>query len=297
MWRFTALLVGASISPAHAEDPLPVFAESAATLNPIAAYFAALPQIKQAAIESQPSWVSPVATTTARLEQNLRYEQSEQVTTQGAVTNNYDNSKGVRIIVAPNVEIQANPPPLENRTVTKPGTGTGDWQFTSVRYRLLSANAADGDYVVTAYSNFQAPTGSTPFTSHAWIYTPSLAAGKGFGAFDVQANVSLQVPGSHRSTIGDALVGNVAFQYHLWEYLWPELEFNATHYIGGQRTGLTQVFITPGILFGRFALTKDNNLTFGIGYQTAIVPAVPITSPALTPTYSHSLILATRLSF
>ena len=268
-----------------------------AFLNPIAAYIAALPEIKRQAIASQPSWVSPIVTTTGRLEQNARYEQTEQVTAQGALTTNLDNGKGVRVITSDRTEVQFNPPPLLARTVTKPARGTGDWQFTSLRYRVASANAAEGDYVVTVYSNFQAPTGTAAFTNHAWIFTPSLAVGKGWGAFDIQANVSLQVPGSHRATIGNALIANVAFQYHVATYFWPQIEFNTTHFIGGQRTGLTQVFVTPGILFGRFSFSKDNNLTVGIGYQKAIAPDKTIFKPALTPTYDHALILASRLSF
>ena len=241
--------------------------------------------------------MSPIVTTTGRLEQNLRYEQTQQVTALGANTENFDNGKGARFIVSDRLEIQANPPPIETRTVTKAASGTGDWQFTSVRYRVTSANAQDGDYVVTVYSNFQAPTGSSAFTNNAWIFSPSIAAGKGFGPFDVQANITYQVPGSHYSTLGASFVGNVAFQYHIGEYFWPELEFNTTHFVDGPRSGLTQVYITPGILLGRFSLTPSNNLTFGIGYQKAIAPSKTIFTPSLTPTYDHALILASRLSF
>lgn len=278
-------------------DPLPTFVPAEALLDPISAYIARLPEIKREALASQPSWVSPIVTTTARLEQNLRYEQVEQVTGAGQQTTAFDNGKGARFIVAPRLEIQANPPPIDMRPGAAKSTGAGDWQFTSVRYRLASAEAERGDYVLTAYANVQAPTGLSTFTQHAWIYSPSLAAGKGFGAFDVQANVTVQVPGSRRSTIGDALVANIAFQYHVWEYFWPQLEVNTTHFIGGRRGGLTQVYLTPGILFGRFNLTPTNNLTFGIAYQKAVAPNPTILRPALTPSYDHALILASRLSF
>ena len=293
------LLFGFSAAtPSHAADvSLPAFVPAQALLDPISAYIANLPEIKRQALASQPSWVSPIVTTTGRLEQNIRYEQTEQVTALGAQTENFDNGKGARVIVADRWEVQANPPPIETRTVTKAANGTGDWQFTSVRYRVASANAHDGDYVLTVYSNFQAPTGSTAFTNHAWVFTPSIAAGKGFGPFDIQANLSYQLPASHYSTLGSSLIGNIAFQYHVGEYFWPQLEFNTTHFIDGPRANLTQVYITPGILFGRFALTKDNNFTFGIGYQKAIAPSKTIFAPALTPTYDHALILASRLSF
>ena len=280
-----------------AEAPTPPILVDQTPFSVIADYFARLPEIKRAALDSQPSWVSPIVTTTARLEQNLRYEQTEQVNAQGVQTNNFDNGKGIRVITSDRTEVQFNPPPIQTRAAPSVANGTGDWQFTSLRYRLASANAESGDYVVTAYSNFQAPSGAAAFTNHAWIFTPSLAAGKGFGAFDVQANVSVQVPGSRRATIGTALLANIAFQYHVAEYFWPQVEFNATHWFGGQRADLTQVYVTPGILFGRFSLTPTNNLTFGIGYQKAIAPSKTILKPALTPTYDHALILASRLSF
>ena len=294
--RTMIVAIGIAASQAMA-DPLPTLATPASPLDPISAYLAGLPEIKRDALATQPSWVSPIVTTTARLEQNLRYEQVEQVTGQGQQTTNFDNGKGARFIVAPRLELQANPPPIDFRPGAGKARGTGDWQFTSVRYRVASADAEHGDYVLTVYSNFQAPTGLSTFTQHAWIYSPSIAAGKGFGAFDIQANVTLQVPGSRRRTIGDALVGNVALQYHLWEYFWPQLEVNTTHFIGGQRGGLTQIFLTPGILFGRFNLTPTNNLTFGIGYQVAVSPTTAVLRPVLTPSYDHALILASRLSF
>lgn len=285
------------VAQAEAADVPPIFTTNGADASPIAAYLAALPEIKREALDSQPSWVSPIVTTTARLEQNLRYEQVEQVTGLGQQTNNFDNGKGARFIVAPRLEIQANPPPINQRYGAAKPLGGGDWQFTSVRYRLVSANAANGDYVLTIYSNFQAPSGLSTFSNRAWIFSPSVAAGKGFGRFDVQANVTLQVPGSRRAIIGDALVGNLAFQYHVADFFWPELEFNTTHFIGGQRSGLTQVFVTPGILFGRFSLTPSSNLTFGMGYQKAIIPEKSILKPVLTPSYDHALIIASRLSF
>jgi hypothetical protein len=45
------------------------------------------------------------------------------------------------------------------------------------------------------------------------------------------------------------------FQYHFLEYFWPELEFNDTYWFDGtQRAHRNQLFLTPGIVFGRFAL-------------------------------------------
>jgi hypothetical protein len=64
---------------------------------------------------------------------------------------------------------------------------------------------------------------------------PTLAFGKGWGDFDIQSTVSVQVPVSALSSpgntpqmnmtaYGDPILWNTAFQYHLFKYFWPELE-------------------------------------------------------------------------
>ena len=42
----------------------------------------------------QPHWVTPLATTTPRLEEEFRYDQLRQVDSKGVTTNNYDGGKG-----------------------------------------------------------------------------------------------------------------------------------------------------------------------------------------------------------
>ena len=56
------------------------------------------------------------------------------------------------------------------------------------------------------------------------------------------------------------------------QYFWPELEVNFEHWPNGEHEGLTQVLLTPGIIFGRFKIGMDSparpvNLIFGAGYQ------------------------------
>ena len=60
--------------------------------------------------------------------------------------------------------------------------------------------------------------------------TPTLAAGKGWGDFDIQATVGVPIPLDHEDTIGVSIVTNVAFQYHIAKYFWPEIEVNYTHW-------------------------------------------------------------------
>jgi hypothetical protein len=44
---------------------------------------------------------------------------------------------------------------------------------------------------------------------------------------------------------------NTAFQYHFLQYFWPELEVNYEYWPNGEHQGLSQVLLTPGIIFGR----------------------------------------------
>lgn len=57
----------------------------------------------------------------------------------------------------------------------------------------------------------QAPIGIPQFSNDAYVITPTLAGGKGFGDFDVQATTSLAIPTDHRGTLGTAWSINVAF--------------------------------------------------------------------------------------
>ena len=90
---------------------------------------------------------------------------------------------------------------------------------------------------------------------------------------------------------------NVAFQYHFLEYFWPEIELNHTYWVSGkQRGGKNQLFITPGITFGRFVIHERIKAIVGVGYQIAVARTYQAL-PVLTPVYNHALILTTRLTF
>jgi hypothetical protein len=67
---------------------------------------------------------------------------------------------------------------------------------------------------------------------------------------------------------------------------WPEFEINAIDFRGGPDDGKKQVFLTPGLLIGRFRTTRSSGLTFGIGMQIAA---------SEYHAYDHSLLLSVRL--
>ncbi len=245
---------------------------------------------------SQPHWMTPLATVTPRLEEEFRYDQFWQHQATGASLDNIDGGKGLELIPTETNEILINLPSYEERSVKSPISGWGDWAFLTIKQRLLSANEENGNYIVTAFLGLQAPTGSEAFTNDAWVITPTLAAGKGWGDFDIQATIGAQLPFSHESTIGTAIVSNATAQYHLGEHFWPELELNDTYWSGGLRDGLNQLFFTPGIILGRFPLGERAKFSVGVGYQIALSPD-PVVLKPLTPSFDHGWLVSARLGF
>lgn len=243
---------------------------------------------------SQPSWITPIATVTPRLEEEVRYDQFWQNMGNGARLTNYDGGKGLELIPTATNELIFNLPPYESRAYDKPAQGWGDDTFFLVKQRLESANARNGDYIVTAFLSVLAPTGSDAFTSHAWEITPTIAGGKGWGNFDVQATSGISLPTSHQETIGDAWATNVAFQYHVGKF-WPEFEVNDTYWSGGERGGKNQVLLTPGVIVGRYKLGGRLKANFGVGYQWAVAPS--LVKEPLTPTYTDAWIATFRVAF
>jgi hypothetical protein len=260
-------------------------------------YFANWFKRSDAARESQPHWMTPVVTVTPRLEQEFRYDQAWQHQGTGGNVTVFDNGKGLELIPTETNELLFNLPPYQIRTSKTSATGWNDWPFFTIKQRLLSANEQNGNYIVTAFLGLQAPTGIKAFTNDSWVITPTLAGGKGWGDFDIQMTLGFPIPTDHQDIIGTALTWNTAFQYHFNTIFWPEFEVNMTHWFNGLRGGKTQVFLTPGLIFGRFPLF-DNKIRVVVGgaYQFAVTPKLT-TTPVLTPQYNHAWLMTARLVF
>lgn len=275
--------------------------DSNAVSNFIAAWQARAAQVRA----NQPAWSSPLITwssplitTTGMLEQRFRFDVSEEHAVNGADTTVLGGGRGLDLIVSNSNEIQITAPPYDIRnTSTGKGSFSGfdDWAFLRVKQLLASSPASGGNYFITAWLQIQAPTGIAPLTSNAWTYLPTLAIGKGWGDFDIQATVGGVLPASRVATLGDQIQTNVAFQYHLMKVFWPEFEVNWTYYADGQRGGLNQVYLTPGLVIGRFRLADGILFTTGIGYQIAVAPNYR-PSP-MTPAYSNALVFTSRFNF
>jgi hypothetical protein len=279
-------------APTDGSTPAPV------SSNFISNYFANYFAVVEQAQASQPHWMTPIVTVTPRLEQEVRYDQFWQYRGNGQQQDVFDGGKGLELIPTGTNEVLINPPAYQQRVNTKKNIyGWLDDQFLVVKQRLLSANEQQGNYIVTAFLGVTAPSGNANFTNGAWAITPTLAAGKGWGDFDIQATSGISLLTRNQSSVGDSIANNIAFQYHFLEYFWPELEVNHTYWLSGkQRGGKNQVYLTPGIIFGRFVIHDRIKAIVGIGYQIAVAPTYQVT-PVLTPIYNHALILTTRLTF
>ncbi len=275
-----------------------------ASADPITEYFATWFDRVEAAQASQPHWMTPITTVTPRLEQEYRYDQTQQFLQNGAEINNYFTGKGLELIPTTTNEILINVPAFEQRTpfvrkgkIVAPATGFADGNFVTIKQRLLSANEENGNYILSAFLGFQAPTGITAFTNRpAWIVTPTIAGGIGWGDFDIQGTISYTLPTDERNHVGTSLVTSTTLQYHIGEYFWPEFAFNDTQWTSGVRGDRNQLFVSPGIMFGRFQIYNRVKLNFGIAYQVAVVPDHHVTDP-LTPMYNHAWILSMRMTF
>ncbi len=147
---------------------------------------------------------------------------------------------------------------------------------------------------MTAALAAQAPIGAPAFTNDAYVITPTLAAGKGFGNLNT---TSLAIPTAPSNTLGAAWRTNVAFQYHLGEVFWPEFEVNWAHWLDGtQRGGLDELFFTVGALFGPFPIAGRLGLVIGGGFQFAVAPSQRL-APTLTPEYQNNIIFSGRIVF
>ncbi len=216
----------------------------------------------------QPRWMTPLATVTPRLEQEFRTDfLTEQIATRHDLAN-FDGGKGLELIPNERVELLFNLPPYLEHNNPKIRDGWGDVSFTG-KYRLLSANEEKGNYLLTVFFGATIPTGTYTNGAKAGSVTPTIAGGKGWGKFDVQSTFGAGLPTSHVNTIGHALAWNTAFQYHVLQKLWPEVEVNSTFWKDGTLDGKKQTFITPGLIFGRFKLHGRLVMAFGGGFQIA----------------------------
>ncbi|HEX3716898.1 MAG TPA: hypothetical protein VH595_02940 [Verrucomicrobiae bacterium] len=236
----------------------------------------------------QPHWITPMTTVTPRLEEEVRYDQSWETSDNGSRTTTF-GGKGLELIPCENVEVILGIPAWASHSHPEGEDGFGDESFL-VKYRIASGNEDNGNYIATAFLQLTVPTGSKHNTSDNYTVTPTLAGGKGWGDFDIQATAGLSIPdnGTAPKGAGTPLQINTAFQYRLIKVLWPEVEVNYEYWPNGEHEGKEQVFLTPGFLIGRLPIWERVGMTIGLGYQFALTD---------NPTFNHNFIVSERIPF
>jgi hypothetical protein len=235
----------------------------------------------------QPRWVTPLATTTPRLEEEVRYDQLWQENAKGVTTDNYDGGKGLELIPFEKVEVIFNLPPYLDHDSPTTKNGFGDVAFL-VKYRLLSASKEHGNYILTAFLGWSLPTGSYSNGGKHAVITPTIAYGKGLGEFDLQGTFGIAFPVADSDLVGRNYLWNNAFQYRVFKKFWPEVELNSTFFQQGDHDGMKQNFVTPGLVIGRLHLWNRVGFTIGGGYQIATTHF---------HTTNHNSILSVRFPF
>jgi hypothetical protein len=165
--------------------------------------------------------------------------------------------------------------------------GFGDLSF-QVKYGAFSAPEGRGDYFVGFFFSGSLPTGSRPNGIGHTILSPTLAAAKGIGPWDIQTTVGANLPASGANLLGRAIVFNTAVDYKIKGRIWPMLEQNSEFWSGGILDGKKQVFLTPGLVFSGFPIAERLHFAFGAGVQIAVTQFHQ---------FNHRWILSVRFPF
>ena len=236
---------------------------------------------------SQPDWLSSLATTSGRLKDEFRYDIWDQPSALGNRTYQFGGNKGLEFITSSRTQILLGVPTYTLVSPSGPPGGFGDIPL-QLKFRIASAERSEGNYLLTFILAATAPTGAHRYGAGDGMVTPTIAAGKGFGRFDVQSTIGANLPTGNTTKLGRQLQWNTAFQYQAAWKLWPELEVNSTFYKTGPHAGDTQAFLTPGLGFGRVRLRKGFRFSSAAGMQIAVTRF---------HTYDHRWMFSERLSF
>ena len=134
---------------------------------------------------SQPHFVAPIVTTHVMLVQQYRYDMSWQQDPSGAtLTSNYGSSRGLEIIPSSRLEVGIFPPSYIVHQTNAPH-GFGDFSY-QVKFRAFSGTEGKGDYFVGFFFGGTVPTGRVPNGLGHAVLSPTFAAAKGLGPWDIE---------------------------------------------------------------------------------------------------------------
>ena len=218
---------------------------------------------------SQPHFVAPIVTTHVMLVQQFRYDMSwQQDPSGGTITSNYGSSRGLEIIPSTRLEVGIFPPSYIVHQ-TNVANGFSDLSY-QVKFRAFSGTEGKGDYFVGFFFGGTVPTGRVPNGLGHAVLSPTLAAAKGLGPWDIQSTIGATLPTSGTNVLGRTLLFNTAVDYRIKGKIWPMLEQNSTFWVDGPLNGNKQVFLTPGVVIGTFPVNEKLRFGFGFGVQIAV---------------------------
>jgi hypothetical protein len=289
-WLMLGAIIGAQFAISAQADSVGAGGDNNPSLSqPTNRYFGDwFARVTKAQAE-QPHWITPLVTVTPRLEEEFRYDQMWESLPSGKTLTIYGGGKGLELIPFERVEVIIGVPAWESENTSPAKQGWADENFL-IKYRLLSANEKEGNYILTAFFGLSVPNGSSAYSQEHFVYTPTIAFGKGWGDIDFQSTLGVSIPdnGSDSKGAGTPILWNTAFQYRVAKIVWPEVEFNYTDWPNGKHNGIDQLFVTPGVVIGRIPIAGRLGLTIGAGYQVAATDK---------PLYSNNFILTARLPF
>ena len=245
--------------------------------------------------QNQPNWASPLVTSTGRLSNGVRDDTffENGVSSGGSVTD-YGGMKGVSYILSDDhgFGIRVGLPSYIVHHGSPAADGFDDLPVR-LKYRLKSGNQCRGNYVLTMFFNAAAAMSRSGAGQGHGSYGPTVAFDKGWRSFDIQSTLGAILPiGAPDSATGTFVSLNNAVQYRVGKVagkgFWPEVEVNSTWWLNGKKTGKEQIFLTPGLVYGKVHIYDCLRLTLGAGIQIAATHY---------HAYNHRVILSARMSF
>jgi hypothetical protein len=127
---------------------------------------------------AQPHWMTPLVTVTPRLEQEFRFDENIMNQGNGSHILNVGGGEGIEVIPTYNTELIFGVPAYDDVTTAKGANPTGwaDYPALLFKYRPLSANEQQGNYIVTAFLQTSVPTGFNTISNDVYVVQPTLAS-------------------------------------------------------------------------------------------------------------------------
>jgi len=215
----------------------------------------------------QPHYVAGLITTHVLLVQQFRFDSYFQQAA-GIWTDEYGGGKGLEIIPNTRMEVQVGIPPYFSHGAPNVPDSFGDVSIF-VKFRAFSAPEGKGDYFLGFFLGGVFPSATPPNGLAHTVWSPMIAAAKGWGFFDVQSTLSGNLPQSGTNVLGRQILFNNTLQFKVASIFWPEVETNSTFFVDGPLSGNKETFLTPSLITGPFQIAERLHFAAGLGVQIA----------------------------